>query len=225
MENGWLSSLRWLFGDSGIQFWLGHSVLLALGSGLDQTIISPSGQRQQKQADRQLAPGLKARQKGPSNLQAVCLCDGSVQVPSSPSSPFSLSLLVLTPNHVAELSLQKVRAVPLCEWIWVWLLHSSSHLIMSLSCLHLGQAVHWLQKGQPTQPIWDRAPVSLLCPQHPQPLSPDLGPLFFPGPERAREGHQRKRKKGPSVPQWSGNIQPPMLKRMPMRKLALGAAW
>lgn len=36
------------------------SVLLGVGRGLDQTVIPPSGQREQKQADRELAPGLKA---------------------------------------------------------------------------------------------------------------------------------------------------------------------
>ena len=108
---------------------------------------------------------------------------------------------------------------------WVWLLHSSSHLIMSLNCLHLGQAAHGLQKGQPTLSIWDRSPAGLLHPQHPQPLSPGLAPLFFCESQRTRLGNQGKRKKGPSKPQWSGSIQPPSLRRMPMRKLAPEAAW
>lgn len=81
---------------------------------------------------------------------------------------------------------------------WVWLLHSSSHLIMSLNCLRLGQAAHWLQKGQPPLSIWDRSPAGLL---HPQPLSPGLAPLFFCGSQRARQGNRGKRKKGPSMSQ------------------------
>lgn len=83
---------------------------------------------------------------------------------------------------------------------WVWLLHSSSQLITSLNCLRLGQAVHWLQKGQPALPIWDRSPAGLLHPWHPQPLSPDLALLFFPGSWRARQDNQGKRKKGPRMP-------------------------
>lgn len=35
-------------------------VLQAVGNGQDQAIISRSGQREQKQTDRELAPGLKA---------------------------------------------------------------------------------------------------------------------------------------------------------------------
>nr|XP_035979925.1 uncharacterized protein LOC118555746 [Halichoerus grypus] len=107
---------------------------------------------------------------------------------------------------------------------WVWLLHGSSHLIMSLNCLCLGQAAHWLRKGQPTLSIWDRSPAGLLHPQHPQPLSPGLAPLFS-GSQRARQGNQGKRRKGPDMPQWSGSIQPPSLRRTPVRKLALEVAW
>lgn len=48
-------------------------VLLAVGSGLDQTIISPSGQREQKQADRQTAGPWTQRRKAllTSGLYAV----------------------------------------------------------------------------------------------------------------------------------------------------------
>lgn len=44
-------------------------VLQAVGNGQDQAIISRSGQREQKQTDRELA--LDSRQKGPSNFQIV----------------------------------------------------------------------------------------------------------------------------------------------------------
>lgn len=77
---------------------------------------------------------------------------------------------------------------------WVWLLHSSSHLIMSLNCLRLGHAAHRLQKGQPALSIQDRSPAGLLHPQQPQPLSPGLVPLFFSGSQRARQpGEEEER--------------------------------
>lgn len=62
MENGWLSSF--LPGPLEIQGVSSGKVtllaLLAVGSGLDETTISLSGQRGQTQADRWLAPGLEA---------------------------------------------------------------------------------------------------------------------------------------------------------------------
>lgn len=107
---------------------------------------------------------------------------------------------------------------------WVWLLHGSSHLIMSLNCLRLGQAAHWLRKGQPTLsgtgPLQASSILSTLSL-----LSPGLAPLFFSGSQRARQGKPGKRRKGPDMPQWSGSIQPPSLRRTPVRKLALEAVW
>lgn len=103
-----------------------------MGSGLDQIIISPIGQREQRQADRQTAgpwtPGRKALLT--SRLYAYMM--GLAQGLHSPSSPFSLSPLALTPIHSAKPSLQRSRTMLLHEWIWasfwVRLLHSSSQL-------------------------------------------------------------------------------------------------
>lgn len=58
------------------------SVLLGVGSGLDQTVISSSGQREQKQQTDSWP--LDSRQKGPSNFQTVFLCDGSGLSPLLP---------------------------------------------------------------------------------------------------------------------------------------------
>lgn len=71
------------------------SVLLALKSGLDQTIISPTGERAEigRQTDRQLAPGLEAER--PFSLLYVSMM-GPAPVPSASSLPFSLSPLVLS---------------------------------------------------------------------------------------------------------------------------------
>lgn len=107
---------------------------------------------------------------------------------------------------------------------WVWLLHCSSHLITSLNCLRLGQAAHWPRKGQLTLSSWDRSTAGLPPSQHAQPLSPGLAPLFFSGSQRARHGtgeEEERLRDAPVV--WPH--QPPSLRRMPLRKLALEAAW
>ena len=57
----------------------------------------------------------------------------------------------------------------------VWLLHSSSPLIISLNCLHLGQGA---AEGIINLPIWDRSPALFLHPRHPQPLSSGMVPVL-----------------------------------------------
>lgn len=99
--------------------WVTIPVLLPVGSRLDQTIISPSG-RESRNRQTGSWP-LDSRQKGPFKFQIVCLCDRS-PVPSTSSSPFSLSPLVLIPTHAGEQSLQRVRPLLLHEWIWGLLL-------------------------------------------------------------------------------------------------------
>lgn len=58
------------------------SVLLGVERGLDQTIIPPVG-RESRNRQTESWP-LDSRQKGPSNFQIVCLCDGSGPSPLLP---------------------------------------------------------------------------------------------------------------------------------------------
>lgn len=97
-------------------------------------------------------------------------------------------------------------------------------LITSLSCPHLGQPVHWLQKGQPTLLIADRSwQASSMLSTH------RLCPLTCPFCSSLGHGEQgkttRERKKGPSYAPVIWQHQPPSLERMPTRKLTQGAAW
>lgn len=99
---------------------------------------------------------------------------------------------------------------------WVWLLHCSSQLIISLNCLHLGQ--------EATEGIANSANLGqVLC--RPPPASaltvcvPWPGPTVLPWVTESKPGQPGEEEERPQHAQ--GGIWPLSLRRIPMRKLAL----
>lgn len=152
---------------------------------------------------------LDSRQKGPSNFQILCLCDGSSPSPVLPQPTLSLSLLLRPHTMQPSGPCRDVRTALLHECPGPPPRSGSCTalrgLITSLSCPHPGQPGLWPQTGQPTLLLWDRSwqassmlGTRSLCPL-PCPFCSSLG-----HGEQGKTTRERGRK-APAMPQGPGS--------------------